>query len=156
MASIHEIKQAKDGDQFTCVGPVTIQSQYPPKLSKNNKRYSNAVLKTSSNEISITLWNEASMWKLPIGVEITLRGTFFKRTYDGKVSITCEKITQPENAVLFNEVDVQGQVIKPSIRSAIDAGLWAAGYVAEKDQGHLRATAFSFAAKAFLDGHKTE
>lgn len=156
MASLHQIATAKDGEQFICVGPITVQSQYPPKLSKNNKRYSNVVLKTSSNEMILTLWNEASMWKIPIGVELTLRGDFFKRSYNGTVSLTCEKITQPENAVLFEDVEVQGQVIKPSIRSAIDAGLWAAEYVNLKQQSHLRATAFSFAAKAFLDGHKTE
>ena len=135
---------------------MSVHRQFPPKVAKNDKKFSTVILKTSSNEMMLTVWGEAAMWRLPLGVELTLRGDFSKKTYNGAAGINCEKLTQPEGAVPFEETEVQGQVEKPSVRAAIDAGLRAVDYVTRKDKPDLGPAAFAFAAQAFLAGHKLE
>ena len=104
----------------------------------------------------LQLWDGAAGWKLPLDVPITLRGKFSKGSYNGGSTIRCEELSKPEGAEEFKAEEIQAPLEKPSVRAAIDAGLRAADYVARKEKPELSGSAFSFAAQAFLDGHKLE
>jgi hypothetical protein len=156
--TLHEINSAKDGESFISVGPVVVAKQLAPKTAKNGKLYCSCFLKNGASDMMLQLWDGAAGWKLPLDTPITLRGKFSKSTFGTppKTSIRCDELSKPEGAEEFKAEEIQAPLEKPSVRAAIDAGLRAADYVARKEKPELSGAAFSFAAQAFLDGHKLE
>jgi hypothetical protein len=158
MSSIHEILTGNEGAPIISIGPVEVVRQNAPKTSKNGKLYSTAFLKNGGTDVMLQLWDGAAGWKLPLDTPITLRGKFSKSTFGTppRASVRCDELSKPEGAEEFKAEEIQAPLEKPSVRAAIDAGLRAADYVARKEKPELSGAAFSFAAQAFLDGHKLE
>lgn len=155
MASLHEVSAAKDGTPFICVGPILVDRQISPKTSRNDKLYSTLFVKSAGNEAVVTLWDDASKWKLPL-TELTLRGKFIKDTYNGKVSLRCEELSPPEGATEFAADEVQAPVAKPTMKDYLDAGIRAADYMVKKERPELAAAAFSFTVDALVKGIKLQ
>jgi len=154
--TLHEINSAKDGESFISVGPVVVAKQLRPKTAKNGQLYCSCFLKNGASDMMLQLWDGAAGWKLPLDTPITLRGKFSKGSYNGGTTIRCEELSKPEGAEEFKAEDIQAPIEKPNVRAAIDAGIRAADYVRRREWVDLQAAAFSFAAQAFLDGHKLE
>ena len=158
MASIHEILTGSEGAPIIAIGPVEVLRQLAPKTSKNGKLYSTAFLKNGGADVMLQLWDGAAGWKLPLDTPITLRGKFSKSTFGTppKTSIRCDELNKPEGAEEFKAEEIQTPAERPSVKASIDVGLRAIEYVSKRGFPQLSEAAFSFAAKAFLDGHKLE
>lgn len=155
-STLHQITTARDGEIFISIGPVTIHKQYDPKTSKNNKLFSGVVLRVGSDEMRLTLWEQAAEWKLPLGETLVLKGRFIKNTFNGAASLNCDELSKPENAVQVKPEDIQRPLEKPSIKECIETGLRAADYMIRKERPELAEAAFSFAANARFQGAKPE
>lgn len=140
------------------VGPVTVHRQFAPKTAKNQKLYSTVILKSAGIELMLMLWEDAAKWKLPLDVELTLRGKFTRNDFkEGKPSLQADELVAPEGAVEFGPEEVRGEEGKPTLQFCLDAGLRAAKYVTEKNQSsNLAEAAFTFACNAALQGVKPE
>jgi len=156
MATLHNVSTAKDGESFFAIGPVTIENQTPPQKANNGKDYSTVFIKSAGNEMKLMLWEAASLCKMPLGVEVTLRGKFKKEGWTGSPSLRCEEITPPEGAGVYDPKDVKDKGGKPKMKDCIDAGIRAVDYVVRKERPELSAAVFTFAANAFLQGVKIE
>lgn len=157
MPSLHQILTGSDGTDFVSIDNAVVCRQMPAKIAKNDKMYCTAFLQNGSSDVMLQLWDEAATWKLQLNTPITLRGKFSKGKMGETVVVKCEQLIKPEGAVLVEASEIKPAEAKPTIHTAIDAGLRAAAYVAKKEGGSdLCAAAFAFAAKAFLDGHKLE
>lgn len=156
MASIHQLTTAANGSDHMTVERVTVQRQMPPKIARNDKPYSFVVLKSAGSEITLSLWDDAAKVKLPLNVELTLRGKFTKEDFQGKPSLRCEELQAPEGATEFGPEEVQAAVVKPSVKDCIDAGLRCVKYVESKQRPDLSSAAFTFGANALLNGVKLE
>lgn len=154
--TLHQVSTAKDGESFVAIGPVIVHKQFNPKVSKNGKLFFSVILKSAGNEVFMTVWEEAAKWKLPLNVEITLRGKFTKNQYNGAASLKCEELSAPDGAVEWKPEEVQADAEKPKLKDCIDAGLRAADYLVRKNRPELAEAAFSFAAQAFLQGVRME
>ena len=137
------------------IDKVVVSRQLPPKIARNDKKYSFVVLKCAGSEITLSLWDDAARWKLPSG-ELTLRGKFTKEDYQGKPSLRCEELTPPEGATEFAESEIVAAVAKPSVKDCLDAGVRCADYMVTKKRPELAQVAFTFGANALLNGTRLE
>ena len=156
MASLHQVSTAKDGENFTAIGVVTVHKQFNPKVAKNGKVFSSVILKSAGTEVFMTLWEDAAKSKLPLNTDITLRGKFVKNQYNGAASLKCEELAVLEGFSEFKPEDIQGEAEKPKMKDCIDAGIRAAEYMIRKNHPDLAPAAFTFAANAFMQGIRME
>lgn len=154
--TLHQVSSAANGCEIMTVDRVTVHRQNAPKVAKNGKLYSIVILKSAGLEMMLSLWESAAKWKLPLGVELTLRGKLSKDDYDGKACLRCEELTAPEGAVEFEAGEVQAIVTKPSIKDCLEAGIRAAELMHNTNLPQLEAAAFTFAANACLNGVRPE
>lgn len=101
------------------------------------------------------LWDDAAKWKLPLNLELTLRGKLTRENYRGG-SLRCEELTPPDGATEWPVGDIKAADSKPKLQECIDAGLRAADYLIRKQRPELAEAAFSFAANALLQGVQLE
>ena len=158
MPTLHQVAEAAKGDSFMQIERVTVQRQRVPKVAKNDKAFSVIMLKAAGPEMTLMLWEPATMWKLPIGVELTLRGKFIKDDYDGG-SLKCEELSQPEGAVEWPAEEIipaDKPAVKASVKDCLEAGIRASEWMHKKNLPQLEAAAFTFAANACLNGVRPE
>lgn len=156
MATLHQLTTASNGADFMTVERVTVSRQLPPKTARNDKLYSFVVLKSAGSEITLSLWDDAAKWRLPQGVELTLRGKFLKEDYQGKPSLRCEELQAPEGSTEFGPEEIVAAIAKVKVSDCLEAGIRAADWMRKKNRPELAEVAFSFAANALLQGVRLE
>ena len=146
----------KDGEGFISVENIVVTKQFQPKLAANGLLFCGSWVKSGNSEMRLQLWDGAAGWKLPLDTPLTLRGKFSRGSYKDAPTIRCDELSKPEGAEQFKPEEIQASMEKPSVKASIDVGLRAIEYVSKKGFPQLSEAAFSFAAQAFLDGHKLE
>ncbi len=154
--TLHQIASTSNGTDIMSVDRVTVHRQNPPKIAKNDKPYSIVILKSAGSEVMLSLWESASKWKLPVGVELTLRGRFSKEEYQGSASLRCEELTMPEGSTEFGPEEIVVATGKPKITDCLSAGLRAAAWVTKEGKPEFSDLAFTFACHATMNGVRLE
>jgi len=152
MSSLHEAVQARAGDSFMLIGPVTVDRQNPPKTAKNGRLFSTVTLRSASGELGLFLWDDAAKWKLPL-TELTLKGKFVKNNIQ---KLDCNELVPPDGAEEYRDDQIKGPVEVASMKSCLDAGIRGADYVIKCKRPELAQAAFAFAAQALSQGVRLE
>lgn len=152
MATISEVSSLPNGKDFTLLEGVSVFSQSTPRYAKNKKPYCILNLGNKFVTASMMMWDESAKWKLPLNKELSLKGKFSKRTYQGNLSLDCNDLIKPEGAVEFKTEEF-GELPKLlTIKEAMDVGLRAADYMKKADRSEFASEAFTVAATAYLNG----
>jgi hypothetical protein len=91
--SIHQVLNLPPKGSALSLGPVKIDSVFPPSVTKTGKSMRNITVSDSSGKSKMSLWGAAANLNINQGDTVTFVGAIKRNDYNGVTSITAENVT---------------------------------------------------------------